>query len=69
MPGHEQEFDISDSSPNFAVTDDGVRDTSPVEDDGDVPPEQRPGEPEENPTGVEPVAEYPRLDPRSDEQG
>lgn len=68
MAGHEQDFDISDSSPNFAVTDDGVRDTSPVEDDETVPPEQRPGAVEVNPEGIEPVAGYPKLDPRAEER-
>ncbi len=34
----------------------GVRDTSPdpSDDAGDVPPEQRPGRPEDNPEGLEP---------------
>lgn len=47
---------------------DGVRDTSRVErdPDEDVPPEQAPGAPEENPEGLEPKAGYPSLDPRSD---
>jgi hypothetical protein len=45
----------------------GVRDTRPVRrtEEADVPPEQRPGEVEENPAGLEPKAEYPSLDPRS----
>ena len=68
MAGHEQDFDIEDSNPNGAVTDDGVRDTGPVEDSEDVPPEQRPGAVEENPVGIEPVAGYPRLDPRSSDK-
>jgi len=48
---------------------DGVRDTSPAEsaDDEDVPPEQRPGEVESNPDGLEPKAAYPSLDPRSED--
>jgi hypothetical protein len=47
---------------------DGVRDVSPEErdPDADVPPEQAPGAPEENPEGIEPKAGYPSLDPRSD---
>lgn len=63
MAGYEQDFDISDSSPNFAVTDDGVRDTGPVDEPDDAPPEQRPGAVEENPAGVRPIAERPSLDP------
>lgn len=46
---------------------DGLKDTSTGEPDGDLPPEQRPGAVEENPEGLEPVAGYPRLDPRHDE--
>jgi len=67
MAGYEQDFDISDSSPNFAFTDDGVRDTGPVDEPADVPPEQRPGAVEANPDGLEPKAAYPSLDPRSGE--
>lgn len=44
---------------------DGVRDTSPVEDAADVPPEQRPGAVEANPDGLEPKAGYSSTDPRS----
>ena len=47
------------------VATDGVLDTSPQEPGGDVPPEQAPGEVEENPDGVAPKAGYPKLDPRS----
>ena len=45
----------------------GVRDTRPVVDagDADVPPEQRPGEVEHNPDGIEPKAAHPSLDPRA----
>jgi hypothetical protein len=68
MAGHEQDFDIQDSSPNAAVTDDGVRDTGPVDEPDVVPPEQRPGAVEENPAGMGPTAGYPRLDPRADER-
>ena len=46
---------------------DGVRDTAPGAADGaDVPPEQRPGQVEENPVGLEPKAGYSTKDPRSD---
>jgi len=47
--------------------DDGVRDTSPKhrKDDEDTPPEQSPGNPEENPVGIPPKAGYPSKDPRS----
>jgi hypothetical protein len=46
---------------------DGVRDTSAIEPpaDGDVPPEQRPGQVERNPAGLDPKAAYPSLDPRA----
>lgn len=47
----------------------GVRDTSaarPGVDDADVPPEQRPGAVEANPSGLDPVADPPSLDPRSE---
>ena len=47
----------------------GVRDTSEVEpdsDDDDVPPEQSAGGEEVQPEGLEPKADYPSLDPRSD---
>ncbi len=47
---------------------DGLKDTSATEPEGDVPPEQRPGAIEENPEGIEPVAGYPRLDPRHDDK-
>jgi len=47
----------------------GVRDTSAVEppEGDDVPPEQRPGQVERNPEGLEPKAPYPGLDPRPSE--
>ena len=90
MSGHEQDFDVEDSSPNASGPDraaggmgvsservgptgpgqvgtNGVRDTSPVEDEGAVPPEQRPGAIEENTAELEPKAEPPSLDPRSDD--
>lgn len=48
---------------------DGTKDTStPPETpapDADEPPEQRPGNPETNPTGIPPKAGYPSVDPRS----
>ena len=45
---------------------DGVRDTSLAGPEGDdVPPEQRPGQEETNPDGLEPKAGYPSKDPRS----
>ncbi|SFC30792.1 hypothetical protein SAMN04487968_105115 [Nocardioides terrae] len=48
---------------------DGVKDTSVTEDgDTDVPPEQRPGNVETNPEGLEPKAGYPSLDPRSKDE-
>ncbi len=47
---------------------DGVRDVTSQELDpeADVPPEQAPGNPEDNPEGLPPKAGYPKLDPRSD---
>jgi hypothetical protein len=49
---------------------DGQKDTSPPERDPDeeTPPEQSPGNPEENPVGLPPKAGYPSIDPRSDEE-
>jgi hypothetical protein len=46
---------------------DGVRDVAPAEraPDEDTPPEQQPGNPEENPEGLPPKAGYSSLDPRS----
>ena len=48
--------------------DDGVRDNSERERDPDeeTPPEQAPGNPEENPVGIPPKAGYSSKDPRSD---
>jgi hypothetical protein len=56
---------IGHTGPGQVATD-GTKDTS-VDGDGDtdVPPEQRPGNVETNPTGIEPKAGYPSLDPRS----
>lgn len=46
---------------------DGVRDvTEDRPDADDAPPEQRPGNDEENPEGIEPKAGYSKADPRSD---
>jgi hypothetical protein len=48
-------------------TTDGVRDTSVDRPGGhDGPPEQRPGNEETNPEGIEPKAGYPSKDPRDD---
>jgi len=47
---------------------DGTRDTARTvsgDGDGDVPPEQRPGQVEPNPDGLAPKADLPRLNPRS----
>lgn len=45
----------------------GTRDVGPADelDEDDVPPEQRPGGPEDNPVGIPPKAGYPSTDPRS----
>ena len=47
---------------------DGQKDTAPKRRDPDeeTPPEQSPGNPEENPVGIPPKAGYPSLDPRSE---
>jgi hypothetical protein len=48
---------------------DGVRDVTPPdqvdEADEDAPPEQSPGNPEENPEGLPPKSGYSSVDPRS----
>ena len=45
---------------------DGVRDVTPADlSDEDTPPEQRPGNPEENPEGLPPKSGYSSVDPRS----
>jgi hypothetical protein len=48
---------------------DGVRDVTPAdrsdEYDEDTPPEQRPGNPEDNPEGLPPKSGYSSVDPRS----
>ena len=46
---------------------DGVRDVTTERPDTDTPPEQRPGNKEENPEGLEPKAGYSKADPRSDD--
>ena len=50
------------------VATDGVKDTSAVHSDDDVPPEQSPGGEEVQPDGLVPHAGYPSLDPRSAEK-
>jgi hypothetical protein len=58
---------IGHTGPGQQATD-GVKDTSVSRDgDTDVPPEQRPGNVETNPAGLEPKAGYPSLDPRSED--
>ena len=42
-----------------------TKDTSVKPTDPRARPEQAPGNPEENPVGIEPKAGYPSLDPRS----
>jgi hypothetical protein len=46
---------------------DGVRDVTPADRaaDEDTPPEQQPGNPEENPEGLPPKSGYSSVDPRS----
>jgi hypothetical protein len=46
----------------------GTRDVTPpaVDADADEPPEQRPGNPEQNPEGLPPKSGYSSADPRSD---
>lgn len=44
---------------------DGTKDTSLTEPEGDLPPEQSAGNPEDNPDGLPPKAGYPSRDPRS----
>ena len=50
--------------------DDGLRDTSEQQrdPDEDTPPEQTPGNPEENPVGLPPKAGYSSKDPRADDE-
>jgi hypothetical protein len=58
---------VGPAGPGQEATD-GVRDVAPHERDADedVPPEQAPGNPEDNPEGLPPKAGYPNKDPRSD---
>ena len=49
---------------------DGTRDVTPpqeADDNGDEPPEQRPGNPEQNPEGLPPKSGYSSVDPRSED--
>lgn len=57
---------VGHAGPGQEATD-GQRDVSPHERDPDeeTPPEQSPGNPEENPVGIPPKAGYPSKDPRS----
>lgn len=68
----EGDMGVSSERPGYAgpgqhAAPTGVRDTSEVQrdPDEDVPPEQAPGGPEENPVGLEPKADWPSGDPRS----
>lgn len=45
---------------------DGTRDVTPPVLEGDLPPEQSPGNPEQNPDGLPPKSGYSSADPRSD---
>ena len=57
---------VGDTGPGQVSTD-GTRDTSVDRpDDEDAPPEQSPGNAEDNPEGLAPKAGHPALDPRSD---
>jgi hypothetical protein len=58
---------VGPAGPGQEATD-GVRDVAPHERDADedTPPEQAPGNPEDNPEGLPPKAGYPSKDPRSD---
>jgi hypothetical protein len=49
---------------------DGLKDVAPHErdPDADVPPEQAPGNPEDNPVGLPPKAGYSSKDPRADDE-
>jgi len=60
---------VGHAGPGQEATD-GLRDvapheTAPGEDTG---PEQSPGNPEDNPTGLPPKAGYPAVDPREDDE-
>jgi hypothetical protein len=58
---------VGHAGPGQEATD-GVKDTSPAPLPADTPPEQAPGNVEEQPEGIAPAAGYPSLDPRSDEK-
>jgi hypothetical protein len=55
---------VGPTGPGQEATD-GVRDTSAVPDEDDVPSEQSRGGEEPHPEGIAPAAGYPSLDPRS----
>jgi hypothetical protein len=44
---------------------DGIKPVTPGRPEGDLPPEQAPGGPEDNPEGLPPKAGYSSADPRS----
>jgi hypothetical protein len=58
---------VGPAGPGQEATD-GVRDVAPHERDPseETPPEQTPGNPEDNPEGLPSKAGYPTKDPRSD---
>lgn len=60
---------VGPAGPGQEATD-GLRDVAPHERpaDADVPPEQAPGNPEDNPVGLPPKAGYSRKDPRADDE-
>ena len=60
---------VGPAGPGQEATD-GLRDVAPHEHapDGDLPPEQSVGNPEENPEGIPPKAGYSSTDPRSDDE-
>ena len=58
---------VGHAGPGQEATD-GVKDTSPTPLPPDTPPEQAPGNVEEQPEGIQPAAGYPSLDPRSQDK-
>jgi hypothetical protein len=58
---------VGHTGPGQEATD-GVKDTSPTPLPPDTPPEQAPGNEEEQPEGIAPAAGYPSVDPRSDDK-
>lgn len=60
---------VGHAGPGQEATD-GLREVAPHETYGgaDAPPEQAPGNPEENPVGLPPKAGYSSKDPRSDDE-